>query len=294
MSKGLTLDKFQRKCEGYVYRFTSEMINMVKEQNLPPLDIVIGNNNKVRKIFESINNLKDSNSNVLILGEYGTGKGVLARAIHERSNRKDLPFYSINYSFWPDYDFEVKLFGWDWKTAFFNHRGPDLFQYNPKSAWGLFDDVKGGTILLEDVRCMGETLQNKFVRITQEGIFERVEGSGKIKTDARIMATITSKINKESVQDYLFKKGFHFIIFELPPLRERREDIAAFTKFFMQKYCKEYQKPGLELHKDVLDVLQNYAYPGNISELECKIQAVVVLAKGKTIHRDDLGHFVRP
>ncbi len=258
-----------------------QITNLALKTQIPSVDMVTGENESVRKIFTSINKLKDTNSTVLILGESGTGKGVLARAIHEQSNRRQYPFVTVNCSVYSQTLLESELFGHE-KGSF---TGAD------KLKKGRFELADRGTIFLDEIGEMDKSLQTKLLRILQEKEFERVGGTETLITEARIIAATNTNLERALEQD-LFRKDLYYrlkvIVFQLPPLRERREDIPAFARFFLEKYRNELNKPIEKFDDESMNALIRYNYPGNIRELENIIERAVVLAEDDTIHIDDL------
>ena len=244
-------------------------------------DIVIGKNKKMRKILQSINKLKDTKSNVLILGESGTGKGVIARTIHEQSSRKDNPFVTVNCSILSPTLLESELFGHE-KGAF---TGADKLKI------GRFEIADSGTVFLDEIGEIDKSIQTKLLRILQEKVFERVGSTKTLTTDIRIIAATNSDLEK-AVEQNLFRRDLYYrlkvIVFQLPPLRERREDILAFAEFFLEKYGNELSKSTRKFDKECMDALVGYDYPGNIRELENIVERAVVLADDDIIHVSDL------
>lgn len=258
-----------------------QITNLALKTQIPSADMVIGENKDVRKIFTSVNKLKDTNSTVLILGESGTGKGVLARAIHEQSNRRDYPFVTVNCSVYSQTLLESELFGHE-KGAF---TGADRLKK------GRFELANNGTIFLDEIGEMDKSLQTKLLRILQEKEFERVGGTETLIANARIIAATNTNLERALEQD-LFRKDLYYrlkvIVFQLPTLVERRDDIPYFAKFFLEKYRNELNKPIEKFDEESMNALLRYNYPGNIRELENIIERAVVLAEDDTIHIDDL------
>jgi len=258
-----------------------QITNLALKAQIPSADMVIGENKDVRKIFTSINKLKDTNSTVLILGDTGTGKGVLARAIHEQSNRRDYPFITVNCSVYSQTLLESELFGHE-KGAF---TGADRLKK------GRFELANNGTIFLDEIGEMDKSLQTKLLRILQEKEFERVGGTETLLTDTRIIAATNTNLERALEQD-LFRKDLYYrlkvFVFQLPTLIERRDDIPGFARYFLEKYSNELNKPIGKFDDESMNALLRYNYPGNIRELENIIERAVVLAEDDTIHIDDL------
>ncbi len=255
--------------------------NSALKSELISTNMVVGKNKKINKILQSIDKLKDTKSNVLILGESGTGKGVIARAIHEKSSRKDNPFVTVNCSILSPTLLESELFGHE-KGAF---TGADKLKV------GRFEFADSGTVFLDEIGEIDKSTQTKLLRILQEKEFERVGSTRTILTDIRIIAATNSDLDK-AVEQNLFRRDLYYrlkvIVFQLPPLRERREDIPAFAEFFLKKYGNELSKSTQKFDKECMDALTGYDYPGNIRELENIVERAVVLADDDIIHVSDL------
>ena len=255
--------------------------NYALKSELGSDDIVIGKNKKMKKILQSVDKLRDTKSNVLVLGESGTGKGIIARTIHEQSSRKDNPFVTVNCSILSPTLLESELFGHE-KGAF---TGADKLKI------GRFEFADGGTVFLDEIGEIDKSTQTKLLRILQEKVFERVGSTKTISTDIRIIAATNSDLEK-AVEQNVFRRDLYYrlkvIVFQLPPLRERREDIPAFAEFFLEKYGGELNKSTQKFDKECMDALVSYDYPGNIRELENIVERAVVLADEDVIHVSDL------
>jgi len=255
--------------------------NYALKSQLFSADMVIGKNKNMKKIFQSINKLKDAKSNVLILGESGTGKGVIARTIHEQSSRNENPFVTVNCSVLSPTLLESELFGHE-KGAF---TGAD------KLKLGRFEIADGGTVFLDEIGEIDKSTQTKLLRVLQEKTFERVGSAKTLTTDIRIIAATNTDLEKV-VEQNLFRRDLYYrlkvIVFQLPPLRERSEDIPAFADFFLEKYRNELSKQTRKFDKECMSALLGYDYPGNIRELENIVERAVVLAEDDVIHISDL------
>ncbi|MCP5006693.1 MAG: sigma-54-dependent Fis family transcriptional regulator [Planctomycetes bacterium] len=258
-----------------------KMTNLALKSQITSDDMVIGKNRHVRKIYESVKKLKNTASTVLILGESGTGKGVLARTIHEQSNRKEYPFITVNCSVFSQSLMESELFGHE-KGAF---TGAD------KLKKGRFELANGGTIFLDEIGELDKDVQTKLLRILQEKVFERVGGTETLTSDSRIIAATNTNL-EEAIDQKLFRKDLYYrlkvIVFRLPPLRERKEDIPTYARYFLDRYRNELNKPIEKFNDESMSALQEYDYPGNIRELENIVERTVVLAENDVIHKEDL------
>jgi Nif-specific regulatory protein len=255
--------------------------NFALKSQLPSTEMVIGQNKKVRNIFGAINKLKDAKSNVLIMGESGTGKGIIARAIHEHSRRKENPFVVVNCSALSTTLLESELFGHE-KGSF---TGADKLKI------GRFEIADGGSIFLDEIGDIDKSTQTKLLRVLQEKVFERVGSAKTLTTDIRIIAATNTDL-ENAVRRDLFRSDLYYrlkvIVFQMPPLRERKDDIPAFAEFFLAKYRNELSKPILRFDKECMNALLMYDYPGNIRELENIVERAVVLAEGDVLTINDL------
>lgn len=227
------------------------------------------------QIFSIARDVADSEATILITGESGTGKEVLARYIHEHSKRKG-DFIAINCAAIPESLIESELFGYE--------RGAFTGAINRKE--GKFELANGGTLLLDEIGEIPLNLQAKLLRVLQEKEIERLGSTRKQKVDVRIIAT-TNRNLKDEVAKGNFREDLFYrlnvINIELPPLRDRKEDIEPLTLFFIEKYCHINNRPLKKLTKQASDILFNYDWPGNVRELEHTIERAVILSKDQYI-----------
>jgi two-component system NtrC family response regulator len=223
----------------------------------------------------------ESKATVLITGENGTGKEVLAKAVHYLSPRNESPFVAVNVPALSQNLLESELFGHE-KGAFTSAE---------KMKKGRFEIAHGGTIFLDEVGDIPQSLQVKLLRVLQEHQFERVGGTEKIDVDVRIIAA-TNQDLETKIKDSSFREDLYYrlnvVSIKIPPLRDRKEDIVPLAENFIEKFCKENDKEKLEVSKETVDVLMKYNYPGNVRELENIIERAVVLTRGKVITLNDL------
>ena len=242
---------------------------------------MIGTSREMQKIFATIRKVADTPANILILGESGTGKELVARAIHENSSRSKMPFMPINSGGIPENLLESELFGY--------MKGSFTGAYADKA--GLFEMAKGGTIFLDEIGELPQVLQVKVLRVVQEKTFRRIGGSEDIKVDVRIISA-TNKNLLESVKKGDFREDLYFrlnvIPIKMPPLRERKEDIPLLTKHFIEKYALEFGKEVRMISVYALELLMEYAFPGNIRELENIIERGVAMETSNIILPENL------
>ncbi len=240
---------------------------------------IIGKSEKMLKIFDLVAQVAQSRSTVLIQGESGTGKELIAKAIHANSNRSEHAFVTINSGSLPTDLLESTLFG--------HLRG--AFTSAVSSKKGLFEVADHGSIFFDEIGTIGLETQAKLLRVLQEREFMRLGGIETIKVDTRIVAATNVDL-KTLVEQGKFRDDLYYrlnvISIQLPPLRERREDIPSLVEHFVQKFCDENGKPHYRMVPEVLKVLVDYDWPGNVRELENVIERAVVLAPKQEITLD--------
>lgn len=240
---------------------------------------IVGKSPRMREIYELIHRVAPTRSTVLILGESGTGKDLIARAIHYRSQRAQGPFVVVNSSNIPVELLESELFG--------HEKG--AFTGAVQTKQGLLELADGGTVFLDEISTMPMSTQAKLLRVLQDREFMRLGGLKTIKVDVRFIAA--SNVDLETlVQQGQFREDLFYrlnvITIRIPPLRERWEDIPLLVQHFLRKYARENNKPDLEISERALAALVEYTWPGNVRELEHTIERAVVLAQGSVIDID--------
>lgn len=242
---------------------------------------IIANSPKMTTVLSLVRKVINVPSSILIYGESGTGKELIARAIHFNSIRKDKPFIAVNCSAIPEGLLESELFGYV-KGAFTGAHADKM---------GLFEAAKGGTIFLDEVETMSKNLQVKLLRVLQDGTFFKVGTPHPLTVDVRIIAA-TNQDLEDAVRSKQFREDLYYrlkvIRIELPSLRERVEDIPLLVRYFMNKSSKKMDKNIRRISDDAMDILINYAWPGNIRELENTIERAVVISETDEIHKEDL------
>ncbi len=243
-------------------------------------DSLIGNSASMIKIFELIKSVADSPSTVLISGETGTGKEMVARAIHFHSIRADKPFIKMNCAALPEGLIESELFG--------HEKG--AFTGAVKSSIGRFEQANGGTLLLDEISEIPPTIQAKLLRVIQERELERLGSGQTIPVDVRIIATSNRDLKKE-VSERRFRDDLYFrlqvIPIDLPPLRKRLDDIPSLSDYFLQKYCHREGVPLKALSEKVIKYFMSYPWPGNVRELENYIERAVVVSNSQELRIPD-------
>lgn len=241
---------------------------------------IVGKSPKMQEVFNKIAAVAKSDVTVLITGETGTGKELVARAIHENSHRKDGMFVPVNCGAIPENLLESELFG--------HEKGAFTGAY--KREIGSFELANGGTIFLDEIGEMPPHLQVKLLRVLQNGEFQRVGSPNPLKTDARVIAATNTDLQK-SVEEGRFRQDLYYrlnvVNIKLPPLRERKEDIPLLIQHFLQKYG-----PDKEIAPETMKILLSYEWPGNVRELENVIESGCVLTKTNIIRPEDLPEYL--
>src|SRR5439155_6765899 len=240
---------------------------------------IIGKSEKILKVLDLVTQVAASRSTILIQGESGTGKELIAKAIHLKSHRADKAFVPVNSGSMPVDLLESTLFG--------HMRG--AFTSAVASKKGLFEVADQGTIFFDEIGTISMETQAKLLRVIQEKEFMRLGATETIKVDARIIAATNVDLKKH-VDEGRFREDLYYrlnvINIQLPPLRERKEDIPALVEFFTKKYCDENGKPLYRFSSEALKVLMDYHWPGNVRELENVVERAVVLSQDEIIGRD--------
>jgi transcriptional regulator with GAF, ATPase, and Fis domain len=237
---------------------------------------IIGQSDLLSHVFLRVEQVAPMNATVLLLGETGTGKGVVARAIHSSSARKHRPLITVNCTTLPTALVESELFGRE-RGAF---TGSDSRQI------GRFELADGGTIFLDEIGEMPLDLQCKLLRVIQDGEFERLGSPRTIKTDVRIIAA-TNRNLAEEIKNGKFREDLYYRLnvfpITLPPLRQRKDDIPLLVNHFVAKFNKKIGKKIETVSKDTLNALQEYHWPGNVRELESVIERAVIISQGSAL-----------
>ena len=242
-------------------------------------DLVKTNTPAMMKLYHKVRSVAPTKSTVLLLGETGTGKGVLARLIHRHSNRKDRQFISVHCGALSETLLESELFG--------HEKG--AFTGAIKRKLGKFEITHKGTIFLDEIGTISPSMQIKLLRVLQEKTFERVGGEESIEVDVRIIAATNSDLKKMS-QEGTFRSDLYYRLnvfpIELPPLRERIEDIKVLANVFLKRLNKYYSKDIQGVHPLVLEAFKEYEWPGNIRELENLIERAYILETNSVLSPD--------
>lgn len=245
------------------------------------MDNIIGNDVRMQKTFEVIDSVADTKATVLITGQSGTGKSLIARAIHQRSIRRDAPFVEIACGALPENLLESELFG-HVAGSFTGATGNKI---------GKFQQADGGTIFLDEIGTASPSMQVKLLRVLQEFEFEQVGGSETFKVNTRVVLATNEDLS-QAVEEGSFRQDLYYRInvinLQLPSLRERRGDIPMLAQYFLEKVCDDTGKSVNGFHPEALEALQAYSWPGNVRELQNAIERAVLLGKGELVSVTDL------
>ena len=248
-----------------------------------PLPDIVGHSPAMRDVYHRTRLVAPTRASVLIVGETGTGKEMIARAIHHLSPRADGPYVRVNCGALAESLLESELFG--------HIKGAFTGAIDNKT--GRFEAAHGGTIFLDEISSMSKKLQVKLLRVLQEHEFERVGEARTIRVDTRVVAA-TNQLLEDEIEAGNFRDDLYYrlnvVPIYLPPLRERRDDIQALARFFLQRYSDENRRDAPALPREALEVLMVHDWPGNVRELENCMERAVVLSDGGPITAD----MVRP
>ncbi len=260
--------------------------NLMLRQEIDEQYEIIGNSPAIQKVRELIGKAAPTDSWVLITGENGVGKELVARAIHRESRRQAKPFVGVNCAAIPEELIESELFG--------HEKGAFTGATSRKK--GKFDLADKGTIFLDEIADMSLKTQSKILRILQEQKFERVGGERTIEVDVRVIAATNRKLEEE-IQGGKFREDLYYrlnvIPIHVPPLRERKEDVPLFTEHFLQEFSSRSGKAKKEIAPEALKLLMESSWPGNVRELKNLIERLVIMTPGETIEASDFSDSIR-
>ncbi|WP_224036670.1 sigma-54-dependent transcriptional regulator [Clostridium gelidum] len=242
---------------------------------------IVGESSKIQEVYKIIGRVANSKATVLLTGESGTGKGMVAKAIHYASDRREKPFIQVNCGSIPEGLLESEIFGHE-KGAF-----TSAFFQKP----GKFELAEGGTLFLDEIAEMSPNLQVKLLRVLQEKEFERVGGTKTFHTNVRIIAATNRDLIKE-IAEKRFRKDIYYrlnvVSICLPPLCERGEDTVLLADYFLKRFSGEVGRNGMFFAPEVLDIFRNYSWPGNIRELENAVEHAIIMSNTRVILPEDL------
>jgi hypothetical protein len=258
-----------------------EVLKEQLEQKFSFEKTIIGQSQALKKIFSLVEKATQSNINVSITGETGTGKELIAKAIHFNSDRKKKPFVAVNVAAIPKELIESELFGHE-KGAFTGAAGQKI---------GKFEDAQGGTLFLDEISEMDLTLQSKILRVLQEREVVKIGGNQTTKLDIRLLSA-TQKNLAEEVKKGTFREDLYYRLIglpiDIPPLRSRGKDVLILARHFVDEFCKENKMKHLTFSAASKDKLLAYNFPGNVRELKAIMDLAAVLSDGKEITDGDI------
>jgi two-component system nitrogen regulation response regulator GlnG len=247
-----------------------------QEEEPATVDRIVGHSAAMQRVYKDIGRVTGQDVNILILGESGTGKELVARAIFHHSARSRGPFLAINAAAIPETLLESELFG--------HERG--AFTGADRKRLGKFEQANHGTLFLDEIGDMSTATQAKVLRVLQDGRFERVGGNETIQTDVRVIAATNQNLEK-LIEEGRFRQDLYYRLkvftMEVPPLRERLEDLPALLEHFIKLYNREMGKQVQSVSPGVIEVLHDYAWPGNVRELQSAVKYALVHARGNVL-----------
>jgi len=284
LSKPINLDEFEavvEKAKEHSYLVSENKYLKEQLREKFKFDSIISQSGEMEEVLNTAGRVAKSKATVLIRGESGTGKELIAKAIHYTSNRKNKPLITVNCAALSENLLESELFGHE-KGSFTGAISQRI---------GRFEQANGGTLFIDEVGDIAPQTQVKLLRALQFGEFERVGGSKTIKVDVRVI-TATNRDLEKMIREVNFREDLFYrinvVTVTVPPLRERKTDIAVLIRHFLEKYSNENNKSITGLSKEALDYLVRYHYPGNVRELENIIERAVVLSRENIISTNDL------
>ena len=252
----------------------------LQEDSNQPFRDIIGASSAMMNVFKTIDKVAQTDANVLILGENGTGKELVARALHQKSMRKDNVFISVDMGAITETLFESELFGHK-KGAFTDAK---------EDRAGRFEVANSGTLFLDEIGNLGMPLQSKLLTVIQKREVTRIGTNSSIPVDIRLVCATNMPIY-DMVQDNSFRQDLLYRIntveIQLPPLRDRGDDVPLLADHFMAMYCKKYRKEKMRLASNTIKKMQKYHWPGNIRELQHTIERAIIMSDSSVLHPDD-------
>ena len=247
-----------------------------------PFENLVGSSPAMQRVYQTIQMIAKTDVTVLITGESGTGKDLAARAIHALSHRRDQSYVTVNCPTLPENILESELFGY--KKGAFTDASSDKI--------GLFEEARGGTIYLDEIGDIASAIQTKLLRVLQEKEIKPLGQTKSIKVDVRVIAStnrdLREKIRQQEFREDLFYR-LNVLTVQMPPLRERKEDIPLLAEHFLKHYCEEFGKPPKSLSSELMDLLLRRNWQGNVRELENIINRAILLSTGDVIKPHEIG-----
>lgn len=281
LEKPLSLDKIEVILNNIARLKKLESERDTLREQLGESSRLIGQSQAIKALKKTIARVAPEDSRVLITGENGTGKELIARLIHDNSPRSKAPFVAVNCAALPDELIESELFGYE-KGAFTGAA---------KSKPGRFELATGGTLFLDEIGETSAKTQAKLLRAVEEGKITRLGGTAEIVIDVRVLSA-TNKDLKKMISEGKFREDLYYrlavLLVEILPLRERREDIPLLVQYFADSFCRKTGRPPKKFDKSTIEILERYHYPGNIRELANYIERIVILSQTETIDINEI------
>jgi len=275
LDKGLKQVQLAREADALRQRLESPLGSYGK---------LIGKSPLMRQLYQRIGQVAPTEASVLVSGESGTGKELVAQTLHDLSPRRDGPFFALNCAAVPATLMESEIFG--------HEKG--AFTHALERRLGCFEQAEGGTLLLDEITEMNPELQAKFLRVLEEGKVRRVGGAADIQVSVRVVAA-TNRTPASAVKEGKLRQDLYYRLsvfhLELPPLRERRDDIPLLARFFLEQSAEKYEKPVLPWGPEFESALAAYSWPGNVRELRNSMERLAVLAPGPVLTEKDVQQF---
>ncbi|MCD6578704.1 sigma-54-dependent Fis family transcriptional regulator [bacterium] len=289
--KPINIDEFELKVSNAMEKLELKEKNETLQETINEIvdsekenfhfDSIIGVSSQIREVIGFIKKVSNSNASILITGESGVGKELVARAIHYNSNRSSMPFVKVNCAVFSEGILESELFGHE-KGAFTGAIQKRL---------GRFEIANGGTIFLDEIGDLSLRIQLKLLQVLQEYTFERVGGNETIAVDVRIIAATNQELEKK-IRDGEFREDLFYRInvipIHIPPLRERKEDIPELINYYMAIFSKKHKKSMKGISNEARSFFKQYSWPGNIRELEHLLERIIILSDGDTITKKNI------
>jgi DNA-binding NtrC family response regulator len=283
IQKPFNLEELELKAERALEhrRLVSRLMAIDAREIVGQFDNIVGESASMKRIFDVVTKVAPSQATVLILGETGTGKELVAEAIHRNSDRADGPFVKINCAALPENLLESELFG--------HERG--AFTGADRQRAGRFELANEGTLFLDEIGTMSPGTQAKVLRVLQEKEFERLGGTRTIKSDVRVIAATNMDL-EEAINQGRFREDLYYrlnvVTIDMPPLRERKEDIIPLATFFLRRFSQDLNKPLRGFSPASIRMLSRHNWPGNIRELENTIERAALMSDGEIVEPRDL------
>ncbi len=287
IEKPINLDKILITIKNAIELRSIKEENVFLKKSFLKDEVILGESPLIKRLLEDINKIAPTDSWVLITGENGTGKELVAKLIHKKSKRKDKPFVDVNCAAIPEELIESELFG--------HEKGSFTGAIEQKK--GKFDLANGGTLFLDEIGDMSLRTQAKILRILQEQKFERVGGTEVIHVNVRVIAA-TNKNLEEEIKKGNFREDLYYrlnvVPIYVPPLRQRKEDIPILAKYFLNKFSYEKDGKSRVLTDSAIKVLKDYHWPGNVRELKNLMERIVILVEKEEITDKDILQYISP